>query len=86
MGWNTHIWYNYVYIKDIGASMAVKDEEYSYEPHHYVNSPILGKSFCIYCGLINVNNKFTQWAHDKGCLNRLHPSYNSARAKYTKLK
>tara|TARA_R110002020_G_scaffold186807_3_gene384894 strand:+ start:99 stop:311 length:213 start_codon:yes stop_codon:yes gene_type:complete len=38
-----------------------------------------GKQYCANCGLFNLNNKFTNWAIDKGCENYLHPSYKQMR-------
>jgi hypothetical protein len=58
-------------------------EEYEYQPHKFVFSKAAGKQYCVYCGLVNTNNDFTKWAVNKGCQNALHPSYKSARKKYT---
>lgn len=64
----------------------MEKETYTYEPHVWVIHPLLGKSYCVHCGLIRVQNNFTSWAVEKGCLNRIHPSHDSARSKFTKLK
>lgn len=58
-------------------------EVYEYKSHKFVSSKS-GKQYCIYCGLVNGNNKFTEWAVQKGCMNEIHPQYKSARMKFTK--
>ena len=35
--------------------------------HQFIISPILGKHYCVKCGLIRLNNAFTDWAVSKGC-------------------
>ncbi|AHX01079.1 hypothetical protein M316_0014 [Nitrincola phage 1M3-16] len=55
-------------------------EAYKME-HHQFNGRVGGKAYCTRCGLVSLNNSFTRWAADKGCLNELHPSYKSQRNK-----
>lgn len=58
-------------------------EVYEYKAHSFIHSKGAGKQYCVYCGLVNANNKFTDWAVQKGCLNELHPQFKSTRAKFT---
>lgn len=51
-------------------------EKYKHVPHSFQRT-VAGKSYCTNCGLLTLNNPFTNWAIDKGCLNELHPSYKS---------
>jgi hypothetical protein len=44
----------------------------------------VGKQYCSSCGLVRVNNKFTEWCIDKGCMNSDHPQYESAMKRLTK--
>lgn len=55
-------------------------ETYKYKPHNF-KGKINNKSYCIHCGLVALNNDFTRWAIDKGCMNELHPSYKNQRKK-----
>lgn len=65
--------------------MKNQQEEYSYEKHEFVFCKPAGKSYCVNCGFVALNNDFSRWANDKGCKNALHPSYKSVRHKNTKL-
>lgn len=51
-------------------------ESYKYVAHSF-NRTIVGKQYCSKCGLMALNNSFTRWAIDKGCMNYLHPSYRN---------
>lgn len=54
--------------------------QYKMEPH----SPkglIVGKAYCVKCGLVYLNNDFTRWAIRVGCNNEEHPDYKRMRAK-----
>lgn len=53
-------------------------ETYKFEGHSF-KGQIAGKTYCVKCGLFALNNKFSEWAVDKGCLNSLHPSAKSKR-------
>lgn len=55
-----------------------KKESYKYEDHSFSRS-ISGKQYCTKCGLIALNNTFSRWSVQKGCLSHLHPSYKSKR-------
>lgn len=55
-------------------------EQYKMEPHSFKEEcRIVGKPYCSKCGLVALNNDFTRWSIDKGCLSELHPQYNSKR-------
>lgn len=55
-------------------------ESYKHVDHNF-KGKIAGKTYCLNCGLILSNTKFCQWSVDKGCLNKLHSSYQSQRSK-----
>lgn len=56
----------------------LKRETYKHIPHN-MKGRIAGKACCLNCGLIALNNEFSRWSIDKGCLSELHPSYKSKR-------
>ena len=58
----------------------VVKEKYKMEPHSF-QGRVGGKAYCTRCGLISLNNEFTRWSTEKGCLSDLHPSYKSQRNK-----
>jgi hypothetical protein len=64
----------------------MEKEEYKYEPHQFVFWKAAGKHYCVWCGLVALNNPYSEWAVEKGCLNKLHTSHNNTRRKFTKLK
>lgn len=39
------------------------------------------KTYCINCGLVRLNNAFTDWALRMGCNNRDHTNYENERKK-----
>lgn len=55
-------------------------ERYKFESHNF-SGRICGKPYCVRCGLIALNNPFSQWSTDKGCLSENHPSYKNVRRK-----
>lgn len=57
-----------------------KSEAYKYKAHSF-KGRVGNKPYCIHCGLVALNNDFSRWAVDKGCLNELHPSYKNQRKK-----
>lgn len=57
---------------------------YTFEPHKWGNRKAISWAVCEHCGLLLLNNKFTQWAVKNGCNSNDHPEYNKARDKYTK--
>ncbi len=63
----------------------MRKEDYVYEKHDFVFSKPMGKSYCLNCGFVALNNDFSRWANDKGCKNNLHPSFESTRYKFTRL-
>lgn len=42
-----------------------------------------GKPYCLKCGLVALNNEYSQWALKVGCLSELHPD-NKRMRKRTK--
>lgn len=44
-----------------------------------------GKLYCTHCGLMKLNNAFTDWAIRVGCMHKSHPSYDSKRFNFTEL-
>ena len=59
--------------------MSVK-EPYKYEPHSFTGR-VVGRQYCVRCGLVALNNQFTSWCIRMGCNNEGHPNYNSQRRK-----
>ncbi len=53
-------------------------EPYVFEKHRFTGR-IVGKPYCVGCGLIAANNEFTQWSIDKGCNNEDHPQFQQKR-------
>lgn len=45
------------------------------DPHRFVKLGRLPFVVCIKCGLVRLNNRFTQWAIKNGCNNDEHPQY-----------
>lgn len=41
--------------------------------------PGVYKTYCLNCGLVRLNNRFTEWAIKHGCNNNDHPAYETAR-------
>ena len=55
-------------------------EKYEFEPHGpWI--PGAYKTRCQKCGLVRLNNAFTEWAVRMGCNNRDHPNYDAQRNK-----
>jgi hypothetical protein len=55
-------------------------EPYKMEPHGpWVQGSY--KTHCINCGLVRLNNDFTNWAIRMGCNNSDHPNYELQRRK-----
>ena len=54
--------------------------------HTFRNKKNLSKQICSGCGLMRLNNNFTRWAIDKGCLSEYHPGYSAARKRYSTIK
>ena len=67
-----------------GCGVKVESEPYKHEPHTFVHRAG-GKMFCHVCGLIALNNAFSDWAVKMGCMHKDHPSYQSKRYQFTKL-
>jgi hypothetical protein len=59
-------------------------ESYKMVGHQWSILKGVGKQYCTCCGLVKLNNKFTEWCIDKGCMNSVHPQYPDARHRYTK--
>ncbi len=63
-----------------------KKEPYKMVGHSWTPLKHVGKSYCTRCGLVALNNEFTDWCVERGCFHTDHPQYESARAKFTKPK
>ena len=72
--------------KDVSKFLQANKEKEPYKMvgHQWSILKGVGKQYCVCCGLVRLNNRFTEWAIEKGCLNELHPQYQSARHRYTK--
>lgn len=55
-----------------------KKETYKYEPCSLTKT-IAGKPYCSKCGTVYLNNEFSRWSIDKGCLSDIHPSFKAKR-------
>lgn len=64
--------------------MKGKQEEFTYERHHFYLDKNAGKQVCAWCGLIALRNKASDWCVEKGCNYKLHPNYKSAIIRFTK--
>lgn len=53
-------------------------EPYKFEPHN-PKGKIVGKDYCVKCGLLYLRNEFTQWAIKMGCNNEDHPQHAQIR-------
>lgn len=49
------------------------------EPHKWVPFKGIGRKRCAKCGLLALNNKFSQWCVKMGCDHDLHPNYKHQR-------
>mgnify|MGYP006961047935 CR=1 FL=1 len=76
-------------MKSKDAFKSVFGEDYKKESYqmkgHTFNGLIAGKSYCMSCGFIALNNEFSRWCIDKGCYADLHPQYQSVKKRLTKL-
>ena len=63
-----------------------KKEPYKMEGHSFVPLKHVGKQYCRKCGLIALNNDFSQWCVRMGCNAEDHPQYASTRHRFTKPK
>jgi hypothetical protein len=52
-------------------------ETYKYECHSFLPLKGVGKLYCVYCGLVNLNNDPTRWAVKMGCNYKDHVSYRN---------
>jgi hypothetical protein len=64
--------------------MAEPKEKYEFVAHTF-DLRVGGKQWCTGCGLVGLNNAFTDWAVRMGCNHRLHPSYDNKRYELTKI-
>lgn len=62
----------------------LKKETYKMVGHSF-NKVVGGKQVCSNCGLMALNNPFTQWCIEKGCYSDLHPQYKSVKVRLTRL-
>lgn len=63
-----------------------KKEPYTMREHSFVHLSGVGKSFCVNCGLIALNNPLSEWASKKGCNHTDHPEYEATVKRLTKMK
>lgn len=59
-------------------------DEYTYERNHFYLDKHAGKQVCAWCGLVALRNPASDWAVEKGCNHKLHPSYYGTMKKLTK--
>lgn len=52
--------------------------QYVPEPHNFTGH-ILHWRYCVHCGLIRLNNRFTDWSVRMGCNNDEHPDFEKMR-------
>jgi hypothetical protein len=52
--------------------------------NHSFKGRVAGKQYCIYCGLVSLNNPFTDWCIRKGCEHEANPGYLRWTKKRTK--
>ena len=52
--------------------------------HSFVPLKHVGKQYCYRCGLVALNNDFTQWCVRMGCNHEDNPQYKNMRSKLTK--
>ena len=58
----------------------MQKDPYKYEPHGpWIPVKGVGKQKCVKCGLVALNNKFTEWAISKGCNHEDHPDHDRKR-------
>jgi hypothetical protein len=57
---------------------------YKYEPHVMKYVKCLRREVCVKCGLLNLNNSFTQWSIKMGCESKEHPDYKEQMRKGAK--
>jgi hypothetical protein len=58
-------------------------EEYAYQSHDAISVKFMPWLMCRKCGLVYLNNRFTQWAIQTGCDNEYHPQYEKMRKRFT---
>ena len=51
-------------------------QDYKFEPHN-MKGKLCGKTYCLKCGLVALNNKISEWCIAKGCHAEDHPQYKS---------
>ena len=52
---------------------------YKLEPHAMTYSKIIRRDVCSKCGLVHLNNRFTQWSVKMGCESDKHVQYEDMR-------
>lgn len=57
----------------------LRRDPYKMEEHAFITNSRIGKGVCRKCGLVALNNEFTQWSIRMGCNSEEHPSYQSKR-------
>jgi hypothetical protein len=54
------------------------EEKYKFVPHHF-KGRVCGKQYCTKCGLVALNNPFSQWSIKMGCNSEYHSQYKQMR-------
>ena len=60
-----------------------REEKYKFMPHNF-KGKVVGKHYCLKCGLVALNNDFSQWSVKMGCLSDTHPQYQSKKRQFTR--
>jgi hypothetical protein len=71
-------------INEFVNSAGKTKEPYKMVGHTWKPLKHVGKSYCTRCGIVALNNEFTQWCIDRGCNHEDHPQYENARSRLTK--
>lgn len=57
---------------------------YELQGHSWTPLKGVGKQYCKRCGLVALNNPFTDWCVRMGCNHEDHPQYEGTRRRLTK--
>lgn len=70
-------------IQEFISGVGIK-ESYKMKGHQWAVLKGGGKQYCKSCGLVALNNKFTDWCIDKGCNHTDHPQFQSTMKRLTR--
>jgi hypothetical protein len=63
-----------------------RKEPYVFKKHGpWIQMKRVGKSYCLGCGLVRLNNPLTRWCMEKGCNHDDHPQYQQKVKQLTKM-